>query len=229
MVYKKYIKKKGKTFGPYYYESYRSKDGKVRTRYLGEKLPKRYVSKKARKQDRKSKATNKNRKWLYFSPLIALLVLAGLLVPNFLELSPTGQENLEELASLPPQSEIPENPVPEVIEIGPGTPEDPYIIETCQELQDINKDLNAHYALGMYIDCSDTLNWNDGEGFIPIGSAPSNPFSGTLDGRGHIVFNVHINQTIVSEGYELFGHVGETGEIKDLFLESVDIIPGKNI
>ncbi len=38
MVYKKYIKKKvnGKTklFGPYYYESYRSKNGEVKTRYV---------------------------------------------------------------------------------------------------------------------------------------------------------------------------------------------------
>jgi hypothetical protein len=33
MVYKKYIKRKGKTFGPYYYESYRE-DGKVKTRFV---------------------------------------------------------------------------------------------------------------------------------------------------------------------------------------------------
>ncbi len=34
MVYKKYIKRGGKVFGPYYYESYRDKNGKVRTRYV---------------------------------------------------------------------------------------------------------------------------------------------------------------------------------------------------
>ena len=34
MVYKKYIKKGGKIFGPYIYESYRDEQGKVRTRYL---------------------------------------------------------------------------------------------------------------------------------------------------------------------------------------------------
>ena len=33
MVYKRYIKKGGKTFGPYYYESYRD-GGKVKTRYV---------------------------------------------------------------------------------------------------------------------------------------------------------------------------------------------------
>ena len=33
MVYKKYIKRNGKVFGPYYYESYRE-DGKVKTRFV---------------------------------------------------------------------------------------------------------------------------------------------------------------------------------------------------
>jgi len=33
MVYKKYIKRNGKTFGPYYYESYRE-NGKVKTRFI---------------------------------------------------------------------------------------------------------------------------------------------------------------------------------------------------
>jgi hypothetical protein len=34
MAYKKYIKRDGKLFGPYYYESYRDSDGNVKTRYL---------------------------------------------------------------------------------------------------------------------------------------------------------------------------------------------------
>jgi hypothetical protein len=35
MVYRKYIKRGGKIFGPYYYESYRDSSGKVRKRYAG--------------------------------------------------------------------------------------------------------------------------------------------------------------------------------------------------
>ena len=38
MVYEKYVKKKGKLHGPYYYESYRE-DGKVKKRYIGTELP----------------------------------------------------------------------------------------------------------------------------------------------------------------------------------------------
>jgi len=34
MVYKRYIKKNGKTFGPYYYKSYRDETGKTKTKLV---------------------------------------------------------------------------------------------------------------------------------------------------------------------------------------------------
>src|SRR3989344_6087055 len=37
MVFKRYIKKGGRVYGPYYYESYRDKNGEVRKRYVGTK------------------------------------------------------------------------------------------------------------------------------------------------------------------------------------------------
>src|SRR3989344_2050232 len=39
MAYKKYIRRKGKVFGPYYYESYRDSSGIVRKKYVGMKNP----------------------------------------------------------------------------------------------------------------------------------------------------------------------------------------------
>jgi len=39
MAYKRYVYKKGKKFGPYFYESYRDKNGIVRKRYVGTKDP----------------------------------------------------------------------------------------------------------------------------------------------------------------------------------------------
>lgn len=49
MVHKKYIKIKGKTYGPYYYESYR-KDGKIKKRYLkAPEIKERRVKKIGRK------------------------------------------------------------------------------------------------------------------------------------------------------------------------------------
>ncbi|MFH1359139.1 MAG: hypothetical protein ABIH37_04575 [archaeon] len=65
MVYKKYIKRNGKVFGPYYYESYREK-GKVKTRF---------VSGPKKSDNIKSKIKNKG--FLLVSLLIVLLVIIG--------------------------------------------------------------------------------------------------------------------------------------------------------
>ena len=50
MVYKRFIKRevngKVKTFGPYYYESYRDKHGVARTKYVHSHKVKRAVTKK---------------------------------------------------------------------------------------------------------------------------------------------------------------------------------------
>ena len=35
MSYKRFVYKNGKVYGPYIYESYRDKDGRVKKRYLG--------------------------------------------------------------------------------------------------------------------------------------------------------------------------------------------------
>ena len=40
MAYKRYFYRNGKKFGPYYYESYRDKNGKVKKKYVGVTDPK---------------------------------------------------------------------------------------------------------------------------------------------------------------------------------------------
>lgn len=49
MVYKRFITKNGKKHGPYYYETYRGKDGKTHSRYLPNYKPKRAVTRKINK------------------------------------------------------------------------------------------------------------------------------------------------------------------------------------
>ena len=49
MVYKKYIKRNGKVFGPYYCESYRTKDGKVKTRFVSGPKKRDKIKKKTKK------------------------------------------------------------------------------------------------------------------------------------------------------------------------------------
>jgi len=74
---------------------------------------------------------------------------------------------------------------------GSGTPEDPILIGSCLQLQDMNNNLSASYALANDIDCSDTVNWNDGAGFVPIGSYTV-AFAGVFDGRGHAITGLFI-------------------------------------
>ena len=70
MVYKKYIKRDGKIFGPYYYESYRQ-NGKVKTRFISGPT----------KNDKREK---KNGKTKYLIALgIILLILLIVVVLNY--------------------------------------------------------------------------------------------------------------------------------------------------
>ncbi|MDT7887044.1 MAG: GLUG motif-containing protein [Thermoproteota archaeon] len=104
---------------------------------------------------------------------------------------------------------------------GSGTPWDPYIITNVKQLQEMKYDLKAYYVLGNDIDASETKNWNNGQGFEPIGDI-DNPFTGSFDGRGYKIYNLYINR--VGDFVGLFGAVGARGIIKNIGLENVTII-----
>ncbi|OXS52921.1 hypothetical protein B1A99_31705 [Cohnella sp. CIP 111063] len=96
-----------------------------------------------------------------------------------------------------------------------GSPGNPYIIHSAEELDCVREDLTASYKLGADIDLSAYGNW------VPIGAA-SIPFSGTFDGEGYIINGL----TIVSNaGYiGFFGQVmGSAASIENVRLENVDI------
>jgi len=99
-------------------------------------------------------------------------------------------------------------------------------ITTCEELQDMKNDLSGNYYLANDIDCSDTVNWNSGAGFEPIGNS-SNPFTGTFDGGGHKITNLYINRPSTNN-VGLFGRTGSGSEIKDVGLEDVDKTGGRS-
>ena len=48
--------------------------------------------------------------------------------------------------------------------------------------------LSANYVINNDIDCSDTVNWNSGNGFVPI-----YVFAGTFDGQGYKIAGLFIN------------------------------------
>jgi len=96
------------------------------------------------------------------------------------------------------------------------------LISSIEDLQKIGNDpgypLNGNYELTQNIDASATINWNNGEGFKPIGGE-NLAFTGVFNGNGHVINGLYIKRE--SERYYggLFGHVGSGGEIKNVGLE----------
>jgi C1A family cysteine protease len=104
-------------------------------------------------------------------------------------------------------------------------PENPFEIKTCDDLQRMNVYLNSYHILVNDIDCSDTINWNDGEGFIPIGNN-INKFNGTLNGEGYVISGLYINRS--SENYVgLFGY--SKGDINNVGLVNFNITGNYNV
>ncbi|MDD3160003.1 MAG: hypothetical protein PHQ98_03480, partial [Candidatus ainarchaeum sp.] len=88
-------------------------------------------------------------------------------------------------------------------------------ISTCLQLQNINNNLDWNYILTQNIDCSDTINWNDGNGFIPIG-LDTNGFNGVFDGQNYSINNLFIKQNINRIG--LFSVTDVNAILKDFDL-----------
>ncbi|WP_341991955.1 MBG domain-containing protein [Azorhizobium sp. AG788] len=100
--------------------------------------------------------------------------------------------------------------------VGSGTLTAYMLVNTVQDLQDINTNLNGIYALGRDIDASATTGWNGGAGFAPIGST-SNLFFGTLDGQNHVISGLFINRGSQT-GVGLFSDIGSGGKVFNLGL-----------
>ncbi|WEZ10154.1 ZmpA/ZmpB/ZmpC family metallo-endopeptidase-related protein [Priestia flexa] len=104
--------------------------------------------------------------------------------------------------------------------LGLGTVESPYIIESIQDLQNVQNNLTANYELAHDIDAT-------GFNFVPIGGTSlviEQSFRGIFDGKGYKIINLKINQTGNYAG--LFSYLnGAT--IKNLGLENVDITGGQ--
>lgn len=99
-----------------------------------------------------------------------------------------------------------------------GTEGNPAKITTCQELQDVRNHLRWYYVVENDIDCSETKNWNNGQGFAEIGH--NTGFSGKIDGKNHIISGLYINS---GENRGIFGYL-QGGKIENLVFKDVDII-----
>ena len=87
---------------------------------------------------------------------------------------------------------------------------------TTTDLQGMNGNLAANYALGGNIDATATSTWNTNKGFVPIGDA-SPYFAGTFDGLGHTISNLTINNPTVSD-WGLFARTTAAAVIRNVGL-----------
>ena len=95
-------------------------------------------------------------------------------------------------------------------------------ITNVAQLQMMSLNLGASYTLASNIDASDTVNWNGGLGFDPVGNLGSgNKFTGNFDGNSHTVVGLTINRP--AEWYVgLFGFK-EGGILSNIGLSNVNV------
>lgn len=84
-----------------------------------------------------------------------------------------------------------------------------HLINNCQQLQDMSNNLLDNYELGRNIDCSDSVNWNSGQGFVPIGCIADEGsyevFSGALAGNNYTISNIHVDGGSLCNTKAIFG------------------------
>ncbi len=105
----------------------------------------------------------------------------------------------------------------------------PIPVKNCTELQNIGLNymtVGGNYVLANDIDCSDSKNYNDKQGFNPIG-VPYNSFRGTFDGNGHTISNLYIDGRFLNGYYPVGDHRANSPFAKGLFGYSVGTI--KNV
>lgn len=103
---------------------------------------------------------------------------------------------------------------------GDGSVSNPYRVSTIEQLQQVNDSLSSNYILTNDIDASETKNWNDGKGFLPLGSE-STPFSGSLNGQNFKIYNISFISEIYDgkENIGLFHNISNVGLVSNLTLE----------
>lgn len=101
---------------------------------------------------------------------------------------------------------------------GSGTGDDPYQVNTLEQLQEIRTHTDKHFIQTKDIDASATIGWNDGEGFNPIGDQTF-PFIGNFNGDGYIIKNLYIDRNQSYTG--LFGVINNA-LIKNVSLENFE-------
>ena len=123
---------------------------------------------------------------------------------------------------------------------GGGTLASTMLVNTVFDLQNINNNLSANYALGRDIDASGTATWNSNAGFVPLGtdgagkiwdgtgfsayaSGTSIGFNGNFNGFGHTISNLTVS-TGTNDYAGLFGY--SSGTVENVGLVNANVAGG---
>jgi len=96
--------------------------------------------------------------------------------------------------------------------LGSGTQENPFIVQTPQDLNSIRNNLSAYYELANDIDLSSWGNWT------PIAN-----FEGNIDGKGHKIINLTITNGTGDSGFISSTNSSKTFFIRNIGFENVNI------
>ena len=96
------------------------------------------------------------------------------------------------------------------------------LVNNVDDLQAMHGNLAGNYALGADIDASTTASWHTGAGFAPIGDADT-PFTGTLDGRGHVIAGLTIDRPQAAFA-GLFGALAGQANVAELILDGGSVV-----
>lgn len=121
------------------------------------------------------------------------------------------------------------NPYKYFLHISPMSAVEAYmLVNSVQDLQDINSFLSGNYALSRDINANITTLWNDGQGFDPIyWPQREMPFSGNFDGNGYKIIGLYINrpeENAVGLFKEIAGSSLRHAQIRNLELTKGNII-----
>lgn len=94
---------------------------------------------------------------------------------------------------------------------GSGKANDPYLIATVGDLQQMKRDMSANYKLVADLDMSN----------MPTAWTPLNGFSGKFDGDNHSISNLLIDNELSQSGF--FGSMAEGGSIRNLVLVNPEL------
>ena len=109
---------------------------------------------------------------------------------------------------------------------GSGTILEPYQIASAEQLNEMRLYPDQHFILSNDIDMSA---YNVEHPWVPIGDR-TDPFTGSLDGQNHKIYNLFIHAPASTEPVGLFGVVsGTTGYIKNVRIEAVEVSGDNNV